>query len=147
VIGRRFALQAASAIALEVACYRDASAEQDTQEAALIRAIAGGAAALSPRVHVDIPAVFGNGYSVPMTLRVESPMTEADHVQTIHVLAPLNPIVQVARFTFTPQSGRVEISTRIRLAKPQNVLAVALMSDGTRLLGRRFVTVQTDGCS
>ena len=103
--------------------------------------------ALSPRVHLDIPAVFGNGYSVPMTLGVDSPMTQTDHVRAIHVLAPANPIVAVATFAFTPLSGRAGISTRIRLAKPQNVLALAELSDGTWLMARRFVTVQTDGCA
>ncbi len=107
----------------------------------------GRAATMSDRVHLDMPAVFGNGYSVPMTLSVDSPMSEADHVRSVELFAPQNPIVAVARFHFTPASGRASVTTRIRLAKPQAVLAVAEMSDGSRLMARRWVKVDTNGCA
>lgn len=113
----------------------------------LIGHFTGAKAMPSARVHVQIPPVFGNGYSVPLTLVVESPMTEADHVRSVHVLAPKNPIILVARFNFTPACGRAMISTRIRLARSQNVVAVAQMSDGTWLQGRTWVKVDVDGCA
>ena len=151
--GRRGVLRTASAALVGVAGFAPwlpCGASEETaqaEEGALIRRLIGHQAVLSPRVHLDMPAVFGNGYSVPMTLSVESEMTDSDHVRVIHVLAPQNPIIAVAEFSFTPLCGRAEISTRIRLAKPQTVLAVAEMNDGTLLLARRFVTVKTDGCS
>jgi sulfur-oxidizing protein SoxY len=94
-----------------------------------------------------MPAVFPNGYSVPLTLDVDTPMSEQDHVRVVHVLAPRNPIVVVAAFHFTPSSGRAHVSTRIRLAAPQTVLAVAEMSDGAVLMARSWVKVATDGCA
>lgn len=112
----------------------------------LVRQMLGSAAAESPLVHLEIPQSFGNGYSVPMALSVDSPMTEADHVRLVHVLAPQNPIILVARFRFTPQSGRAAITTRIRLSGPQNVIAVAEMSSGSLLMARTWVKVDTDGC-
>ncbi len=113
----------------------------------LVRSIAGGAASLSERVRLEMPAVFGNGYSVPMTFSIDSPMTADDHVERVDIIAPKNPIVRVGTFHFTPSSGRAAISTRIRLAAPQNVLAVARMSDGTLLMTRTWVKVDTNGCA
>ena len=100
----------------------------------------------SPRVRLELPSTFSNGHGVPMTLAVESPMTEADYVRQVQVLAPRNPILIVAGFQFTPDSGRAAVSTRIRLAEPQNVLAVAEMSDGSLLLARSWVEVTINGC-
>jgi sulfur-oxidizing protein SoxY len=73
-------------------------------------------------------------------------MNEADFVRHVHVLAPRNPIPVVARFEFTLQSGRASVSTRVRLAESQNVLAAAEMSDGSVLVGRTFVEVMINGC-
>lgn len=115
-------------------------------DAELVRQVLGRAAEPSTRVRLGMPAAFANGYSVPMDLAVDSPMTAADFVRAVHVLAPKNPIIPVATFAFTPQSGRVAIATRIRLAAPQAVLAVAELSDGSWLMTRQWVEVETDGC-
>jgi sulfur-oxidizing protein SoxY len=123
------------------------TAEADPlDEAALIRKFVGGNATPSVRVNVQMPKHFSNGYSVPMTLFVESPMTEADYVRSIHLLAPRNPIIPVANFSFTPRSGQAKLSTRIRVAENQVVLAIAEMNDGALLLGRAPIQVDVDGC-
>jgi sulfur-oxidizing protein SoxY len=146
---RRTILCGASAASVVLATgvpMQAAEAADDIDEAALIRHFVGGDATPSPRVHVQMPQLFSNGYYVPLTLIVDSPMTEADHVRKIHVLAPKNPIIPVANFSFTPQSGQARLSTRIRLAQTQNVLAIAEMNDGTLLLGRAATQVEVDGC-
>jgi sulfur-oxidizing protein SoxY len=38
------------------------------------------------------------------------------------------------------------VSTRIRLAEQQDVLAIAEMNDGALLMARTFVEVETNGC-
>ena len=113
----------------------------------LVQRLVGKRPTESPRVHLEMPAIFGNGYSVPLTLVVDSQMTETDHVRVVHVLAPKNPIVIVAKFHFTLHSGKAAVSTRIRLSEPQMVLAVAEMNDGTLLMARTWVKVETDGCA
>jgi sulfur-oxidizing protein SoxY len=112
----------------------------------LVRKLTGKSPELSSRVRLDMPAVFGNGYGVPMSLAVESPMTAADYVKRVHVFAPRNPIIPVASFQFSPKSGRAAIVTRIRLAEPQNVIAVAETSGGAWLMNRAWVQVETNGC-
>jgi sulfur-oxidizing protein SoxY len=118
----------------------------DDDAAELVRDLTGSAPTESSRVHLTMPRTFPNGYTVPLILAVDSPMTLADHVRRVHVLAPANPIVRVATFHFVPLRSEPRISTRIRLAAPQNVLAVAEMSDGSVLTAKAWVEVASDGC-
>ncbi len=106
----------------------------------------GRAAIESERLHLIMPAVFPTGYTVPMELKVDSPMTEDDHVKRISVFAPENPLIDVASFNFVPRRSVARVSTRIRLAKPQFVVAVAEMGDGTLLMAKTYVDVATNGC-
>ena len=117
-----------------------------TEENELIKRLTGKEATESSRIRLEMPSVFSNGHGVPMTLTVDSPMTESDYVRQVHVLAPRNPILVVADFQYTPQSGRASVSTRVRLAESQNVLAVAQMSDRTVLMARAWVEVTINGC-
>jgi sulfur-oxidizing protein SoxY len=116
-------------------------------EMALVQRLTGRTPTESDRIRLEMPPVFANGYTVPLALEVDCPMTDADHVRSMRIFAPRNPLVEVAGFHFTPQSGRARISTRIRLAQPQDVVAVAEMSDGTFLMTKRWVEVATNGCA
>jgi sulfur-oxidizing protein SoxY len=113
----------------------------------LVKRLTGRTATESDRLHLTMPAVFPTGYTVPMSLDVDSPMTETDHVKQIRVFAPQNPIIEVASFHFVPQRSLARVSTRIRLAKPQYVVAVAEMNDGILLMTKTWVHVATNGCA
>jgi sulfur-oxidizing protein SoxY len=113
----------------------------------LVKQITGRTATESDRLHLIMPAVFPTGYTVPMSLEVDSPMTETDHVRQIRVFAPQNPLIEVASFHFVPQRSLARVSTRIRLAKPQYVVAVAEMNDGILLMAKTWVHVATNGCA
>jgi sulfur-oxidizing protein SoxY len=121
-----------------------ARAQDETME--LVERLTGRTATMSDRLHLVMPAVFPTGYTVPMDLDIDSPMTEDDHVRRIRVFAPQNPILEVAGFSFVPQRSIARVSTRIRLAEPQYVVAVAEMSDGTLLMTKTWVDVATNGC-
>ena len=121
-----------------------ASASDEATE--LIEQLTGKIPTESDRVHLAMPRIFPNGYTVPLTIEVDSPMTEDDHVKLVRVVAPRNPLIQVAAFHFLPQCSQPRVSTRIRLAEPQYVLAVVEMSDGTLLVARTWVEVATNGC-
>jgi sulfur-oxidizing protein SoxY len=122
-----------------------ASASDETTE--LIEWLTGKKAIESDRLHLAMPRSFPNGYTVPLTLEVDSPMTEEDHVKRVQVVAPGNPLIEVATFHFLPRRSQPRVSTRIRLAKPQYVLVVAEMNDGTLLMAKTWVEVATNGCS
>ena len=110
------------------------------------QSILGERTAEAGRIVIDLPEIAENGNTVPLTIEVDSPMTEEDHVQAVHVMTERNPDPQVATFYFTPRSGRAVVSTRIRLAESQTVHAVAEMSDGSVFAAEREVEVTIGGC-
>ena len=123
----------------------DASDSDD--DVAIIRQLTGKTPVESDRVHLVMPRTFPNGYTVPLSLQIDSQMTEADHVRDVRVFAPRNPLIEVARFHFVPRRSEPRVSTRIRLAEPQYVLAVAEMNDGALLMNKTWVEVATNGCA
>ena len=104
----------------------------------LIEKVTGGAAIEHSGVEVELPQIAENGNSVPMHIKVPSPMTAADHVSAIHVFAERNPRPLVAVFRFGEKSGRAEFDTRVRLAGTQKVTVLAELS------GRRFRMAQVE---
>jgi sulfur-oxidizing protein SoxY len=109
--------------------------------------LTGNAPLRSGRVTIEMPALVENGNSVPLTVRVDSPMTAAEHVKAIHVFVEKNPLPRVASFFLGPRSGRAEVSTRIRLADTQTVQAVCEMSDGTFWSGSADSVVTAVACT
>jgi sulfur-oxidizing protein SoxY len=98
---------------------------------ALIRKTVGQAQLRKGKVTLDIPPIVENGNSVSVDITVDSPMTLADHVKTIHVFNEKNPLPNVITVHLGPRAGRAKIATRMRLADTQKVIAVAEMNDGT----------------
>ena len=144
-INRRHLL-AGSAGALAVAAFGVAPAHAANNAQDLIKAFTGGKQAVEAKVKLDLPEIAENGNTVPMTVTVESPMTEASHVTEVLVLADGNPNAGVATFHFTPASGVAEANTRIRLAATQNIIAVAKMNDGSFVTASKQVKVTIGGC-
>lgn len=99
------------------------------------------------RIQLELPLIAPDGNTVPLSFSVESPMTPEDYVEAVYVLAEKNPWPEVMTFHFTPRSGKAEVSTRIRLAMTQNVMAVAQMSDGSAYMAETFVKVLIAGCT
>ena len=90
-----------------------------------------GAPVRAGKVKLGVAELVDNGNVVPITVTVESPMTAADHVKSIAVFNEKNPQRDVARFTLGPRAGKASVTTRIRLATSQQLVAVAQMSDGS----------------
>ena len=97
--------------------------------ASAIQQVTGGATVRTGKVKLDIPPLVENGNTVPMTVSVTSPMTADDHVKSIHVFNEKNPQPNIGNFHLGPRAGRAQVSTRIRLADSQKVVAIARMSD------------------
>jgi sulfur-oxidizing protein SoxY len=110
---------------------RPAHALPPPRTAAAMRDFTGGVAPMIGRVRLDIPPLVENGNSVPLTVSVESPMTEADHVAEIALFSERNPLPDIARFRLGPRCGEARVTTRIRLGDTQTVHALARMSDGS----------------
>ncbi|MGE0698478.1 MAG: thiosulfate oxidation carrier protein SoxY [Hyphomicrobiaceae bacterium] len=153
VLARRDVLIGSGAAALLLALGRQASA--DAPQAApgptqlyeqTLDKILGDAKPVPGKVVLEIPEIAENGNTVPYAISIESPMTEADHVKAVHVLSVANPLPNVASFTFTPLAGRAAVSSRMRLAKTQEVVVLAELSTGKFLLAKRTVKVTIGGC-
>ena len=98
------------------------------------------------RVKLELPPLSENGNTVPMTVSLESAMTQADHVKAIHVFTEKNPQPDVVSFRFGPRAGRAHVSTRIRLADTQTVTAIAELSDGSFWSTTASVVVTLAAC-
>src|SRR5271156_3622400 len=100
----------------------------DPQEA--IRAVIGNVKPTKGKVALDMPYITETGNSVAVTVKVDSPMTDSDHVTALHLFGDGNPVPRIASFQLGPRAGRVDIALRIRLARSQRVIAIAQLSDG-----------------
>ena len=113
---------------------------------ASIKKITGGKEKVSSKVVLDTPQIAENGSTVPITVRVDSPMNAQDNVKSLHLWADGNPNPDVASFHFTKMSAKAQVATRIRLIKSQNVIAVAEMGDGSFALAKSKIKVTIGGC-
>ena len=112
----------------------------------LIREATGGGLPQVGRVSLTLPTLAESGHSVRLRVRVESPMTRQAHVKRIHLFSEKNPRPLIARFSLGPRAGRAEVHTRIRLAGSQQVIAVAVMNDGTAWMASAEVVVTAAAC-
>ena len=111
-----------------------------------IRNVVGEADLRKGKVTLDVPPLVENGNAVPVTVIVDSPMTEADHVKAIHVFNEKNPQPNVISVALGPRAGKARIATRIKLADAQRVVGVAEMSDGSFWTGEANVVVTIAAC-
>jgi len=132
------------------ACARRAFAQPNAHVSTtdpLIVSFTKGASVMPGRVKLDLPEIADTGYSVSMTVSVASPMTEADHVKTILVVAEKNPQRDVCWFYLGARTGKAEVSSRIRLNGTQRVVAVAQLSDGAFWSDAAHIEVHEAACT
>jgi sulfur-oxidizing protein SoxY len=112
----------------------------------VMKQITNGAPVRESRVKLEIPHLAENGHLVPLTVSVDSPMTAADHVTTLYLLSEKNPRPIIAKIGMSPGTGRAALTTRIRLAGAQHVVALAQMSDGSFWAASADVIVTETAC-
>jgi sulfur-oxidizing protein SoxY len=111
-----------------------------------IQKVVGSARVNPGKVKLELPPLSENGNAVPLTVSVESAMTEAEHVRAIHLFTEKNPQPNVASFFLGPRAGRARVATRIRLADTQTVIAISELSDGSFWSGSADVVVTLAAC-
>lgn len=111
-----------------------------------VRKILGGAVAKSGKIQLIVKDVAESGANEPVRVVVDSPMSAADHVKAIHVVADGNPFPGVSSWFLTAKSGKADVAFRMRLAKTQVVRAYAVMSDGSVWQTAQEVKVTIGGC-
>ena len=113
----------------------------------LVFSFTKGASVMPGKVKLDLPKVADSGHSVPMTVSVESPMTDAQHAKTILIVADRNPVRDACWFYLGPRAGKAEVSSRMRLNGTQRVVAIAQLSDGTFWSDARDIEVREAACT
>ena len=111
-----------------------------------IRKVVGNAVVRQGKVKLNVPPLIDNGNTVPLSVSVESAMTEAEHVRAIHVFTEKNPQPYVISAYLGPRAGRARIATRARIADTQTVTAIAQLSDGSFWSDRVHVVVTLSAC-
>jgi sulfur-oxidizing protein SoxY len=111
-----------------------------------LKKLLGDAKPTEGKVMIDMAEIAENGNMVPFALSVESPMTDTNYVKALHLISTANPRPEVVTFRFTPMSGVAKAESRMRLVGTQDVIAVAELSDGKFLTGKRTVKVTVGGC-
>ena len=124
---------------------RPAFATRQRLEAAL-RETFGDRKLVRDRVDLKLPLLAESGNVVPVTVSVDSPMTQQDHVIAIHLFAEKNNLPRVLSVQIGPSNGKAVIKSRIRLAESQQVLAVAVMNDGLLFSAAADVEVTFSSC-
>ncbi len=141
MIDRRTLLSLAAAT---VVC-RPALATPEALQTAIAR-FTGGAPVRDGRVRLDISPLVENGNAVPVTVAVDSPMTDTDFVRRLALFTERNPQPEVAVFELSRLSGRAQVATRLRLATSQTVVAMAQLGDGSFWQRRVDVVVTLAAC-
>jgi len=115
--------------------------------ASAIRNVVGEAEVRTGKVKLDVPPLVENGNTVPMTVTVSNPMTPDDYVRSIHVFNEKNPQPNIGNFYLGSRAGRAQVSTRIRLADSQKIVAIARLSDGSFWSASVDVVVTLAACT
>ncbi len=106
----------------------------------------GGKAAEAGKITLTAPEIAENGNTVPVTVSVESAMSGDDVAEAVMLIAAGNPNPAVATFHFSEMSGEAMATSRIRLAKTQDVIAIAKMKNGSFFMDKKQVKVTIGGC-
>lgn len=105
---------------------------------AATKAFAGGATVAEGGIDLTTPEIAENGNTVPVSF-------SAPGAKRVTLLADGNPLPGVATFSFS-ELAEATGTTRIRLAKSQNVVAIAEMADGSFTQVAKAVKVTIGGC-
>ncbi len=140
--GRRAFLAGAMAVSL----LPPAARATPEAMAAAIREVVGDATVREGKIRIDAPPLIENGNAVPVTVSMESPMTEADHVKAIHVFNEKNPQPHVFHAMLGPRSGKAVVGTRIKLGDSQKIVAIAETSAGEFWRAEADVIVTLAAC-
>ncbi len=135
---------AVAAIAAPIA--RARAIEMPEKTRAAILELFGDRPLEEARVTITMPPIAENGFSVPVAVDVDSPMSEADHVRRIALVAERNPIATLFQCHLGPRAGRASVATRVRLAGTQTIRAIAETNDGRLWVAGTEVVVTLAAC-
>jgi sulfur-oxidizing protein SoxY len=84
--------------------------------------------------------------TVPVAVKAQIDQADGRYIKTVFLIVERNPSPAAGVFHFTPESGRVQVETRLRFEDFSFVRAVAEMNDGRIYEATRWVKA-AGGCS
>ncbi|CAA6800057.1 MAG: Sulfur oxidation protein SoxY [uncultured Sulfurovum sp.] len=100
----------------------------------------------SDKVKLTVPEIAENGAVVPVKVAVESPMTQKEHVKSIHILNTKNANSRCADIMLTTKNAEAKFASRVKLSESQDIVAIVALSDGTFMKAGKSVKVTIGGC-
>lgn len=97
-------------------------------------------------IELDTPVRAEDAAVVPIAIRAKAEQTPEKYIRKIYLVIDRNPSPVGVVFTLTPESGRADIETRVRIEEYTDVRAIAEMNDGRLFMVKRFVKA-SGGCS
>ena len=98
------------------------------------------------KIKLELPLIAEDGGNVAVSVDASWPVSGAPRVSNIYIVSDKNRLPMLAKFSFTPESGKAFIATSIRLATTTDVRAIVEMSDGTLYAVSKNVRVTISGC-
>ncbi len=145
----RLAACAASLLAVPGSLVRALAATNvlsHTDATEAIRAFTRGRKPVQGRITLDIPVAADNANAVPISVRVDSPMTKNSYCEEVLIVAEQNPRPAACTFAFSPEISVPHLATRIRVAESQPIRAFARMNDGSVFTAEQDIIVTIGGC-
>lgn len=97
-------------------------------------------------LELEAPVRAYDAALVPVAIRAQQPQSAARHIRKVWLVIDGNPSPVGATFSFTADSGRADIETRVRIEEYTHVRAIAELSDGQLVMAKRYVKA-SGGCS
>ena len=98
------------------------------------------------KIKLELPLIAEDGGNVAISVDAGWPVSGTPRVSNIYIVSDKNRLPMLARFSFTPESGKAFIATSVRLATTTDVRAIVEMSDGTLYAVSKNVRVTISGC-
>lgn len=97
-------------------------------------------------VSLNAPSRAEDASTVPVQIKTNVEQSATRYIQKLYLFIDKNPSPVAAIFTFTPESGRADIDTRVRVEDYSHMRAVAEMNDGKLYMATHYIKA-SGGCS
>jgi sulfur-oxidizing protein SoxY len=97
-------------------------------------------------IRLEAPTRAEDAATVPIAIKTRLPQSPERYIDKVYLIVDNNPSPIAAIFQFTPDSGRADLETRVRIEEYTHVRAIAEMSDGQLYMTTQYVKA-SGGCS
>lgn len=97
-------------------------------------------------IELSAPARAEDAAVVPVSIKTLTAQTPEHYIKTIYLILDNNPGPVAAVFHMTPESGRADIETRVRVEQYTHLRAVVEMNDGALSMSTVYLKA-SGGCS